>query len=242
MGCLFCFQLSLAVFIMVCDNIYEVIYMQFIYRRGVEPDYANVTKLIVTDEVLDEGFFTDILPRFARLESLIINTDVKWRWLKNADLARLKMLYLTTDGVPTFPLKCDNLAVLSIVVKSEMEDYSREELYAIDRRRYDFSHLKNLTFLRISGWYSLDYRSFAPLSNLRELVINDRGSDDLSWLSESYSLSALTFSGNLISLSGIETQPELEYLHLAGNFISDVSPLDKLTKLKEVDLKGNPLK
>lgn len=216
--------------------------MNYVFNGSWDCEYDKITKLIIPKGSLDEGFFTHVLPRFTQLESLVINPEIRWKWLKNADLHRLKSLYITVDGAPTFPLKAENLAVLSVVIHSEMEDYSREELYAIDRRRYDFSGVPKLTFLRISGWYSLDMRSFDVLCNLRELVIGDKGTDDLSWLSEKYSLISLDYSGDLISLNGIEAQPKLEYLHLAGNFISDKSPLASLKNLKEADLRNNPIK
>ena len=215
--------------------------MQYIYKGIWDCDFDKITKLIVINSV-DEGFFTDILPRFTQLESLVINCEIKWKWLKNADLNRLKMLYITFDGAPTSPLQAENLGVLSVVVHSEMEDWSREELYAIHRRYFDFSPLKNLTFLRISGWYSLDLRSFDSIPSLRELVISDKGTDNLRWLGTNYSLISLDYQGDLIALDGIENQPYLERLYLAGNFISDSSPLDKMTNLKEIDLRNNPVK
>ena len=215
--------------------------MQYIFKGSWNCDYDKITKLIILNPI-DESFFTNTLPLFTQLESLVINCEIRWKWLKNADLNRLKMLYITVDGAPTFPLQAENLGVLSIVVHSEMEDYSREELYAVHRRCFDFSPLKKLTFLRISGWYSLDLRSFDTLPYLRELVISDKGTDNLRWLGTNYSLVSLDYQGNLISLDGIENQPLIEGLYLAGNFISDKSPLDKLTNLKEIDLRNNPVK
>ena len=73
-------------------------------------------------------------------------------------------------------------------------------------------------------------------------MINDKGTDNLRWLGTNYSLVSLDYQGDLISLDGIENQPLLEGLYLAGNFISDKSPLDKLTNLKEIDLRNNPVK
>lgn len=80
----------------------------------------------------------------------------------------------------------------------------------------------------------------AALANVRVLVLNQRGSVDLSGIERLTNLEALELRGNSLSdLDALRHLSKLRYLDISDNRVRDLGPLAKLDQLRYLDVSEN---
>jgi hypothetical protein len=116
------------------------------------------------------------------------------------------------------------------------------------------SHLTNLSYLELNGNQIHDISALSHLTNLRNLYLADNEISDITSLSNLVSLGPhhfysippaedLDLSHNWISdISPLSKLTGLEWVVLDDNNISDISPLANLTNLTKVSLSDNQIR
>ena len=169
------------------------------------------------------------------------------------ELNKFKNLkYLETES-PQLQItdKLESLKTLEMnIYKEDYNIYSLEQFPNLENLninggyKINLGELKKLKILCISGMnFSLENIStFDNLPNLEQLELSNSSEiSEIKNLDKLSNLKVLNLSENyeIENINGIENLKNLEYINLYKNNISDISVLNKLPKLKEVNVAGN---
>jgi len=197
--------------------------------RGINVDHDEIPSDIVT--------FKDTNLEKAIRESLGIPTEL----LKKEDLAELKILSFSGDGVPeeqrisdlTGIEHCINLVSFKLTF-NPLSDLS------------NLSQLTNLTELDL--YFNQQLKDLTPLSGLSQLTKLNVANTLVSDISPLSSLTNLTWldlwNDPVVDITPLSDLTNLTELYLVNNKIAggDISPLTKLTRLENLGLGGNQIK
>ena len=135
---------------------------------------------------------------------------------------------------------------LNNIINSEYFNLFSElkELYLWDCKLTDYSNLKDLTTLRISGSENGIIRNInenpdsSPEEKLLQLFLARNKISEIKNLEKLVNLKKLDFSMNsIIEIKGLEKLINLEYLDLQSNAIKEIKGLENLKKLKYLSKK-----
>ena len=104
----------------------------------------------------------------------------------------------------------------------------------------DYSGLCNLRRLELRNVPDAVPEDFAQLRKLESLRLTYNYGDDLSWLKNArYQLKTLIIDNGVEDCEGLRYQKNIEDLQFFYHHITDVSPIEELTKIKKLDLGRN---
>ena len=180
------------------------------------------------------------MPNQINTVSIMGNDPVPWQDICSLNLAGIKRLAVLLDGNPTgarlIAPDLEELCIYGRLLLSPMD------LLAMPTPHIDFSGTPNLHRLELRHIQQVDPSDFSRLDKLKRLYISDAAFADLEWLSSAaYRLESLTIDGALDACSGIEHQDELCVVDLLHGYIRDVTPIEQLPRLKQLDLRGNDI-
>lgn len=195
-------------------------------------------------EPINPKFISKLIEALPNLEEINFNCGpniLTWKALSEIQFGKIKKLYVRMCEVQK-PMRI--VAPQLEEFKYSGDDY--EKLSPIERMStlrlpYDFSGMPNLRTVDIRRWRMLDYSSLCVLYDLKKLVIEDRNLTDLIWLSPKYQLECLHVWGEVETLDGIESQPNLRVLDLGHNKLTDIRQVRLLRNLQHLDLRFNPI-
>jgi len=125
---------------------------------------------------------------------------------------------------------------------SELTKFTNlKELSIKGTNKINLGHLPNLKVLDISSTFPKKIDFLEGLPNLEKLSLENNGLTEITGLERLSNLKMLNLSENyeIEDLTGVTNLKSLEYLNLYENKISDVSLLNLLPSLKQVNLGGN---
>ena len=106
----------------------------------------------------------------------------------------------------------------------------------------DFSGIPHLTSLQLRSFQQVYPDDFMHLGELKRLSITEADLTDLVWLAKAdYKLDFLHVTGNIVDCRGVESQYQLKSLILYHTSFRDVRPIEQLTGLQLLDLRGNEI-
>lgn len=163
------------------------------------------------------------LEQLPNLEYLILDTDMRFIGLEQ--LHKLKSLQLGSDRETKIDI--NSLPTIESLERLNITNYSQE-----------INHLhqfKNLKYLRIKGCQSLKLKT---MKKLEVLDLDNSSIIDFSNFETQPRLKKLNLSNSQgdIVLKGISKFPNLEVLDLMDTHIKDISDLEPLKKLEYLDL------
>lgn len=216
------------------------------YRINPE-QAARVEELVVASSVGDQFVIgegdIDFEHSFPRLKHLSV-----WKYLSQSEwnhIARLPLrtLNVCVDALPE-SITMPELRELIVFVREE--SFSPMELEILrtggTHRSIDLSGCISLEWLTIRHVPDLDIRCLSGLSTLRKLVLYGTVLSDLSPLT-AIQLTSLSFSNcYLRDVSGLERIETLQNIDLSYNDIENAAALCVLPHLQKLYLRKNPLK
>ena len=159
--------------------------------------------------------------------------------LSKLDLSNIETLWFSCEEFTPVLINAPVLKELTIDA-AEIED--RKKTSKDFMRSYvDFSGMPSLETFVSYRCYHLDYSSLSSLPRLKHIRITDQFITGLSWVSKMYQLEELAVWGKVVSLSGIECQPNLKKLQLQYNTLKNVIELAGLHHLEYLDLYRNDI-
>ena len=177
-------------------------------------------------------------------DSKIEGVDFKYR---NGDYKIVIDGYFGSEKFEIFVSEFAVIIDLSVINSAAIENtylYHLKKLKKLDIHFYsdvptivDFSKIVPLEKLGFN-YYKKHIKNLNTQSKLRELVISDFDSKDLSPIQELYSiLSFRTIGGKLKSLAGVEKLEKLKVLEFSAHrSLTDISQISSLKKLKYIEI------
>lgn len=161
-----------------------------------------------------------------------------WEELCRLNLANIEALHVTVNGMAYAPkLNLPNLKELELFYSEEKWSDSIEKKY---EEHMDYSGLCNLRRLELRNVPDAVPEDFAQLRKLESLRLTYNYGDDLSWLKNArYQLKTLIIDNGVEDCEGVRYQKNIEDLQFFYHHITDVSPIEELTKIKKLDLGRN---
>ena len=161
-----------------------------------------------------------------------------WEELCRLNLANIEALHVTVNGMAYAPkLNLPNLKELQLFYSEEKWSDSIEKKY---EEHMDYSGLCNLRRLELRNVPDAVPEDFAQLRKLESLRLTYNYGDDLSWLKNArYQLKTLIIDNGVEDCEGLRCQKNIEDLQFFYHHITDVSPIEELTKIKKLDLGRN---
>lgn len=161
-----------------------------------------------------------------------------WEELCRLNLANIEALHVTVNGMAYAPkLNLPNLKELELFYSEEKWSDSIEKKY---EEHMDYSGLCNLRRLELRNVPDAVPEDFAQLRKLEFLRLTYNYGDDLSWLKNArYQLKTLIIDNGVEDCEGLRYQKNIEDLQFFYHHITDVSPIEGLTKIKKLDLGRN---
>lgn len=161
-----------------------------------------------------------------------------WEELCRLNLANIEALHVTVNGMAYAPkLNLPNLKELELFYSEEKWSDSIEKKY---EEHMDYSGLCNLRRLELRNVPDAVPEDFAQLRKLESLRLTYNYGDDLSWLKNArYQLKTLIIDNGVEDCEGLRCQKNIEDLQFFYHHITDVSPIEELTKIKKLDLGRN---
>ncbi len=174
------------------------------------------------------------------LITLRIYKSLPWAEICRLDLSRIQSLSVSLSDVMHESVL--SAPVLKSLWISQHMNLTPLEKLVTPTPHIDFSNMPLLEDLHLSEVGLFDPNDIKNLQHLKKLYITDGNFTDLRWLSDAhYQLEMLCVWPDLEDCSGIETQSSLIDVNLSYNTISDISPIEQLTKLKSLYLRHCPL-
>lgn len=204
------------------------------------PDSLSEIKDILIDFKYDRNAMTilpSILNNAVKLETLCTKSStLTWDDVSSLDLSSISSFSFSLKGFPTErSIVAPKLRELWI---SEKTHLTPMELLAQPMPHIDFSNMPNIETLNLRNFQQIDPNDFRSLKNLKRLYITNSNIVDLDWLKDTeYQLELLLIDGELLDCSGIIYQQNLQSLTLSHSCLKDVSPIEKLKKLRSLDLR-----
>lgn len=164
------------------------------------------------------------LGKLKNLEYLILETDINFTGFEN--LKQLKSLKIGADMAD---------AGVDINLLPQMKKLKRLNLTSYHSKIKGLEQLSNLEYLRLKGCPKI---KLGKLNKLKVLDMENSGVTDFSKFKELPNLEGLDVSSmyNDLSLKGIHKFPNLKLLTVAESDIKDITDLKPLKKLKYLDL------
>lgn len=206
--------------------------------------FTSVRKLTFSTKfeiAITADLVNSIISVLPNISGLSFYSRIAWDELLNIDLTKLVSLYASvSDQMSGRFISGANLEELSLYCGAYY-NITPLEMLTIEKTHFDFSLTPNIKKLQLKHCMNIDYAALSCLSELRELVIDDRSMTSLAWLSEGYQLLKLCAFGQIDDINDIKTQKLLKYLSLCYNGIQRVESLKELSQLEYVDLYRNPV-
>ena len=179
--------------------------------------------------------------KFPNLEELTFNFPVPWDYIASLDIPQLRRLTFSVEGRNTInKLRFKHLTEIDINFR-HLYQFDVEDEQAI-RQKYDFSGIPNVHVVRLKYAEWFDYSSLECCKEIRSLLVQDKGLEDLAWLKNLPRLRALTIFGNVCDLTNIiEYQPDIKTLNISHNRIKELAGLLDMKNLSYVNAYANPL-
>lgn len=178
-------------------------------------------------------------PSLGSLLPIVVNSAPKLRELSvhlcdytidfsALDLRRVEKLTVYADSDNSF-VAVDMPKLIDLSVRFNRDSASPSFL--------DLSGAPNIKSLALYDTNSLDFSCLNTLMALKKLHIRSQDMMDLDWLKDTgYKLKTLYVEGKINDCEGIISQHELERLSISHHVLLDVSPIEKLKHLKDLDL------
>lgn len=174
------------------------------------------------------------------IEQLSIFTPVRWDDIVGLDLSGIQQLTFCLDGRPgEVAIVADSLKCLCVFGRAL---FTPIELLLQPFPHIDFSGMPHLTSLQLKSFQQVYPDDFMHLRALKRLTITEADLTDLVWLERAeYQLDYLHVTGKLVDCSGVESQEQLRSLILYHTSIRDAKPIEQLSGLQLLDLRGNEI-
>ncbi len=206
--------------------------------------YTSVHKITFSTRfeiVITADLINGVLSVLPNINSMSFFSRISWNELAHIDLSNIETLYASvSDKISGQFLYGSKLEELTLHC-GEYYNITPLEMLTIEKEQFDFSVTPKIRKLQLRHCMNIDYKELASLSELEELVIDDRSMTSLAWLSEDFHLRKLHAYGQVKDISHINTQKLLKYASLCYNSIQCVESLKELPHLEYVDLYRNPV-
>lgn len=118
-------------------------------------------------------------------------------------------------------------------VDSTSLDLSNREL--TNQQIFNLSHLKNLTYLNVSGNYLTDLSDIKGLTKLETISISNNNIQDISFAENMMNLrSFIAENCGISDISVLADKENLENVFIGDNYVTDISPLKNCNKLVQI--------
>lgn len=206
--------------------------------------YISVRKLTFStrfEMVITAGLVNNILSALPNISDVSIFSRIAWQELTHVDLSNVESLYASVSDKISGQFLCGSRLEELKLHCGEYYNITPLEMLTIEKEHLDFSTTPKIRMLQLRHCMNIDYKDLASLSELEELLIDDRSMTSLAWLSEDFHLRKLHAYGQVEDISHINTQKLLKCASLCYNSIQCVESLKELPHLEYVDLYRNPV-